>query len=74
MSGDAEKAPLDPGNHLPASRFRFPSKSLRRMADFLRTRRGRPVPETEAEEALGNLTRFFKWLSDHRKDLKDSGQ
>ena len=43
------------------------------MADFLRTRRGRPVPDPEADEALGNLTRFFRWLSEHRKDLKDNG-
>ncbi len=71
MSADAEQTPLDPGNSSPASRFA--KKRLKRMADFLRTRRGRPVPDPEADEALGNLTRFFRWLSEHRKDLKDNG-
>jgi hypothetical protein len=71
MSADVEHAPLEPGN--PPLASRLAKKSLKRMADFLRARRGRPVPEGEAAEALGNLTRFFRWLSAHRKDLKDNG-
>lgn len=74
MFGHEENNPLDAEKSPPAPRFHFPLKSLRRMAEFIRKRRGRSVPDQEADEALGNLTRYFKWLRAHKDDLKDDAK
>ena len=71
MFGHEENNPLNAEKSPPTPRFNFPPKSLRRMADFIRKRRGLAASDQEADEALGNLSRYFKWLRAHKDDLKD---
>jgi hypothetical protein len=68
MSEELEKSVPDSGEPPLTQNIRFSSKSLRRMTDFLCKRRGQPVKTNDAEDALENLTQYFKWLSGHREN------
>lgn len=70
MPDQDESLNRQPQDSQPSPPGRFSEEHLKKMADYLSKRRGRPVSKGEANESLYNLYRYFKWIRDHKKPLK----